>query len=243
VSERERWLVPLLVAAVVLVMLAVTAWVALRADGGDEPEAGRATPRPTTSTSVAPTSTAPVEVVVEAGTVPGRRFSTEEPATPPTSSAGPSVDDAVDSYVDAVGWVLTGESLKADPDVLGTTLPSLNFGDRGILERMPRDDDVVVDFTLGAYKVHAVSGDAAAPEQVMLDTLVVVTFGERTRWLKIGGVVVRTETGWTPSSVVPTEVGDPGDVTTPLAEMPPVQAQLVTGDAAPGWRSFAAAGR
>lgn len=248
-NERERWLVPLLVAAVVLVMLAVTAWVALRADGGAEPQAGRATPRPTTSASasgptagVAPTP-APATVTLEEGVVPGRRFSTAQPPTTVTSVDGPSVDDAVAAFVDTAGWVLTSEDARADPNLVRAELPSLDLMSAGMLQVVEPGAEAVVDFTPGAYTTYGHSGDAAAPAMVMLDTLVVVTVDGSARWLKIGGVMMRTATGWTPSTMQPTELPQPDDVSTPLAEMAPAQVQRVMGDTSLGWKSFAATGR
>lgn len=177
------------------------------------------------------------------GAVRGRRFSTAEPPTTVTSVDGSTVDDAVAAFADTAGWVLTSEGARADPRLVRAELPSLDLMSVGMVRVIEPGAEAVVDFTPGAYTTYGHSGDAAAPAMVMLDTLVVVTVDGSSRWLKIGGVMVRTTAGWTPSTMQSTELPQPDDLSTPLVKMAPAQAQRVMGDTSLGWKSFAAAGR
>ena len=216
----------------------------------DEPSGDRLPPPPLRATSTAtatatlpptPTVDAPGAAEFDTGNVRANDAAADLRG-PLAFGTDQSRAGAVAAFTSTATWLLASPAARNEPTlaVTGPTGSKLNVADaQGLIGMVRSPED---DFTpsRGVYRILGHSGDAASPDQVMVEVAAPARFGDNTRWLIIGGVVTWSEGRWNLASIAPQEVPQPPPTISHARQMSPSQqSQTFPGL---GWQYFAAEG-
>lgn len=158
-------------------------------------------------------------------------------AKPPvTKEPGPVA--AVEGFADALVWSLSAEVDEEEAQLIpGQMGGRLNAADAAMLIGFDRSQDVHLDLSQAAYRVLGYSGTEKNPNQVMVEIVASLEVDGQAQRLIAGGVMLRTATGWVPTSLRPREMGSKPE----MADEEMVIAQVESGDLGIGWQTFAEA--
>ena len=144
---------------------------------------------------------------------------------------------AVEAFVSYATWVIASPAAAEDPSQTSEALGGLlNPADAAMVEAIDRAGGLDYRPSLGAYRVVGISGQANAPDAVMLEVVAPMTVQAETVWSKIGGVMTWQGGQWLPTSMRPTEIPQPNTPSLPVGDMSEPDRDIVLDGL--GWELF-----